>query len=72
MSLQPWYTDDYYLLIKINHDKKMLNLGVDCEFLNLKTNETFNHFDKIFYDVTNLNETKSYLRNLKIDKILWE
>jgi len=69
--LQSWYSEDYFELIRSHPDRYIRGLGFDITVKNLRTGEYFNHFNTVFDDVTNLNETKKYLRNLKIEKVLY-
>jgi hypothetical protein len=58
LSGQPWYNSDYYEFIS------------DNKFINLKTGKTEEFFNQYMEDVTSLNETKRYLRDLKINNLL--
>lgn len=64
---QPWYNSDYYELIESVNKGPFSSTS---KFRNLKTNKISEFFNHYMDDVTNLNETKRYLRNLKINNLL--
>jgi hypothetical protein len=67
LSVQPWYDSDYYELIEAVNEGPFSSTS---KFRNLKTNKISEFFNHYMDDVTNLNETKRYLRNLKINNLL--
>jgi hypothetical protein len=72
LSSQPWYTSDYYELIDKTGIwiKNNNSYDYNYSFRNLKTGEVEHFFSNHMDDVTNLNETKRYLRDLKINNLL--
>jgi hypothetical protein len=67
LSVQPWYDSDYYELIEAVNEGPFSSTS---KFRNLKTNKISEFFNHYMDDVTNLNETKRYLRDLKINNLL--
>lgn len=79
LSAQPWYNSDYYELVEaVNEGGKAVSrdhplparFSSTSKFRNLKTNKISEFFNNYMDDVTNLNETKRYLRDLKINNLL--
>jgi len=68
-SRQNWYnSDDVFELDYIHNDRYMTNFGTDCTWINFRTKEKINIWDRCMRIITE-EESKSLIREYNLEKL---
>lgn len=68
-SRQPWYNgDDVFELDFIYTDKYFSQFGTDCSWINFKTKETINIWDRCMRKITD-DEGKQIIRDYNLEQL---
>ena len=68
-SRQNWYNgDDVFELESIHVDRQIYNFGTDCTWINFRTKEKTNIWDRCMRIITE-EESKSLLREYNLEKL---
>jgi hypothetical protein len=67
-SRQNWYTNDVFELDYIYNDRYMTNFGTDCTWINFRTKEKINIWDRCMRIITE-EESKSLVREYNLEKL---
>jgi len=68
-SRQNWYNgDDVFELESIHVDRQIYNFGTDCTWINFRTKEKINIWDRCMRTITE-EESKSLVRKYNLEKL---
>jgi hypothetical protein len=65
---QSWYSDDVFEIESIHVDRQIYNFGTDCTWINFRTKEKINIWDRCMRIITE-EESKSLVREYNLEKL---
>lgn len=67
-AYQSWYSDGVFELDYIHSDRHMPSFGTDCSWINFKTKETINIWDRCMRKITD-EEGKQLIREYNLSQL---
>jgi len=65
---QSWYSNDVFEIESIHVDRQIYNFGTDCTWINFRTKEKINIWDRCMRIITE-EESKSLVREYNLEKL---
>lgn len=65
---QRWYSDDIFEFNYLYKDRYVTNFGTDCSWINFRTKETINIWDRCMRKITN-EEGKQLIREYNLSQL---